>query len=120
LSRDGLHEKILSVCRIASTALLIRFYQVRARTSAHPETAGKFRLGRTDGQLVIEREEGPMTETGPDSEEYLEAELTSSSEEEVTAWNEQATAEYGEPGVTDVEAQELDEGLVLGPEDGGE
>jgi hypothetical protein len=61
-----------------------------------------------------------MTETGPDSEEYLEAELTGHSAEEVAAWDAEAAAQYGEPTETDVEPEELEEGMVLlEPEDGG-
>jgi hypothetical protein len=78
------------------------------------------RLRPTHGHLVIEREEGAMTEPGQDSEEYLEAELTGHSAEEIAAWDAEAVAQYGEPTLTDVESQELDEGLVLlEPEDEG-
>jgi hypothetical protein len=60
-----------------------------------------------------------MSESEQDSEEFLEAELTGHSEEEITAWDTQAAAEHGEPGETDVEPEELAEGLVLEPEDEG-
>jgi hypothetical protein len=47
-------------------------------------------------------------------------ELTGHSEEEITAWDTQAAAEHGEHGETDVEPEELEEGLVLlEPEDEG-
>jgi hypothetical protein len=54
-----------------------------------------------------------MSETEQDSEEYLDADLTGHSAEEIAAWNEQAVAEHGELAETDVEPEELEESVVL-------